>query len=483
MPSTYSVSELLNAFDGVHDYVDVRLAAVRDTDHWLLVALSVHVRSGSKNEAIREFKAIREKFGTIDSEHFRIVQFCRPPSELGKIQKMLQRRRLKIRGVTTIAQEGTNLSARLLSLPWQFTVEIGKWPVAETYLTVTQDPIVHRVFHNDVRVQKATELTGYGPPHAAVRKMLGINFEQNSVLSAIWLRINIPIALAAVSAQKVEDGIRLQLEVQADRRLHDLAAVIRRLDSDEKNLIERHVVALTRHESRPTPRAALSGAVTMPLERNDTVWLDIGTRNAGIILSRRIDAYDLLPPEHANPLYAALTIFCSPDELRVLLTQPEAISRDGKISVNKPEKLFEISVQWLLTLLGFKAIWMHLYETHTNGPVNRGSADCLAYSGREDLLLVVNCSLKPPDTKELQSYAELCARISTLRFTNAGTAVKAIVFVGTRSPTASTNEQNEYGVRVVYREEIERLLSRAQGGHDLLYSRFEHPLFGAIFSD
>lgn len=250
---------------------------------------------------------------------------------------------------------------------------------------------------------------------------------------------------------------------------------------DEAKLIQHKIVPLKR-KKRNSQHALWVGTTTMRLDRENTVRIDVTTNKLGTILSSRDYPYDRLPKEQANPLYAALTLFCQENELETLLRDPDKAQIKTRINVDKNETTFEVSVQWLLAMLGYQTIWLHRYQTLWSNQVDVGSVDCLAYSASDDILLLVNCSLLAPHSKELIRYAEVRERVAQKIFIGTTTTTHAVVFTGSHT-TVGQEEPSANGVRIVHRDEIGKLLNYARSGKAFNYAEFAHPFLGRRFRD
>src|SRR3989344_5829532 len=89
MPSIYTTSDLLRVFGHVYETIDVRAAVIRDSERWLLIALSVHFRIVPKETARQDFQDAINRFGKIDSSVFQIFQQCFPVTENPQLFAML----------------------------------------------------------------------------------------------------------------------------------------------------------------------------------------------------------------------------------------------------------------------------------------------------------------------------------------------------------------------------------------------------------
>ena len=194
--------------------------------------------------------------------------------------------------------------------------------------------------------------------------------------------------------------------------------------------------------------------------------------------------FDLLPLEQANPLIRVLEHFCQPSNFRALLEHPQAPS------LRSVETLFEVSVQWLLSGLGFRAIWLHAFETLRTQTVKSiegndakqvqdvkfkaPSVDCLAYRDSEDLLLLVNCTLAAPNPGELARYADLAAQLAK-DFANSKIRIESVVFSASHTPETVNAGNFIAGIRVLYTDDIVRLLDAAVSGRPFRYGEFFGP--------
>src|SRR5229473_2120679 len=89
MPNIYTPHVFLRAFSKVYKTLDVRVAAIRHEEQWLLVALSAHFRRVSTDSAKADFQNLVDRYGKVDSSAFRVIQQCFPISEAAKLFERL----------------------------------------------------------------------------------------------------------------------------------------------------------------------------------------------------------------------------------------------------------------------------------------------------------------------------------------------------------------------------------------------------------
>ena len=250
-------------------------------------------------------------------------------------------------------------------------------------------------------------------------------------------------------------------------------STIRRKDGFGSSILQQTVVELAR-SNEDKNLASWSGDIQLPIEREDQVTLEALSRDVGRLYSIRISPFALLPPEQANPLLAILELFCPLDQIRLLLEQPQNAKTELK-NISNAARLFEVSVQWLLSTLNYRAVWLHGYERIKDANVELGTVDCLAYSEEGNVLLLVNCSLAAPDPGELHRHENLATRISKQLFPDSRVKVYTALFTASHRP--ETEQKKAYGsaVRVFFKEDIERLLQTARAGDRFEYLRFINP--------
>jgi hypothetical protein len=483
MPSTFSAQHLLTAFPEAYGCLDMRLAVVRENGPWLVAAVSVHLRIGASADAEVEFKKRESELGPINIDEFRIVQRCFPIAELDAVTTMFHQRRLTVADVDVAFETSPDLLGRSgnIRAAGDDTKENGAWPRTEGWQSLTNDARIGNILWNNRNIQRTAELAGYGNPHVAIRSLLNIDFSNGNTPGAVWVSADIPIGPHSTSARQTKTGTTLTFSVRAHPSVKDIACVVRRSSFDERHLVQSARVDLT-PDSKSGSVALWTGHTKMLLSRDDDIRIDVTTSSLGTVISRREYLYNLLPPAHANPLYAALTYFVPDEELATLLGRPTDVALPGRSNLKNKETAFEVSVQWLLSLLGFRAVWLHGYETLRRDKIEIGSIDCLAYSETGRLLLLVNCSLGPPTSKELGRYSEVRARLSRELFADGATNTHAVVFADCEASNSSENPAGP-DVKIVRREEIKHLLAHARSGRTFSYAEFVNPVFGRRFRD
>jgi len=131
-------------------------------------------------------------------------------------------------------------------------------------------------------------------------------------------------------------------------------------------------------------------------------WLQVELihRDSGLILDR--DHRKVSLRNIAEPFLKTLDSFCSLDEFKKMLFEPE--------HEKKAQDVFEDAVAWLLSLAGFDVIRLRLGMKRFDKLIvgegyQKGCADIIAYEENERILLI-ECDTGPMDEIKVQKLAE-----------------------------------------------------------------------------
>jgi len=480
MPSVYSISDFLHAFEGVYETLDVRAAVVRDKDkeQWLLMALSVHVRMASPETAKQEFLDTIKRFGAIDSPVFRIVQQCYPITEAQRFFQEIKNGNLKLENFRVWLSDSCDILTLAGSMRVDYHNPSAHWPrIEQQRQIVARDSNIRQLLLNNAEILCDTEMAGYENPHLAVNTLLDINISQSTEPGGVWIACDAPVRLLPPQVTRNGKEFKLKLRAEAHPAIEDVACTIRRTGGPygSNALLQQSVIKLTRFAETKNP-ALWSGEIQLPVERDDQVTLEILSKKVGKLYHTNIRPFNLLPIEQNNPLMAALRLFCPPEEIGQLLQEPHRAKME-LANLKNPGRLFEVSVQWLLSVLGFRAVWLHNYERLKDANMDYGTIDCLAYKEDEDLLLLVNCSLAAPNPSELNRHEDLMTRLSNQLFQDSKVKVRSALFTTAHKPEAEQQNARGSAIKMFFKEDIDQLLRVAEGGQILEYLRSISPLF------
>lgn len=478
MPSSYNTSDLLRIFKDAYQSVDIRWVAARENDRWLLIAMSLHVRADSSEFASQRFRDDLDRIPEIESSSIRIFQRSFPVEEVQRLAQMVLAGRLVLDNMEFTLSDRRDILKQIGYIRAEENdASARKWPRWQQELKLSSEHSATQIFLNDSQFARATEFAGYKSPDAAVRRLLGVGFDSNGI-GGFWMTMDVPLRMLVPTVSKKGDELVLSVRVEAHPAVSDISCAARITELDR----EVCDVPVTKLKRSPVKGdfALWQAEIPLALQRGELLEVDVLCDKAGRLYSRRERAADLLPIGLTNPLFAALTMFCPSDKFRSLLAQPETTEPPKRVNPGNPQSLFEISVQWLLSSLGFQALWLHGYEICKEGNVQVGAVDCLAYSARENLLLLVNCSLGAPDPAELNQHAAFCSRVSRHFSEDSDVNVTAVVVTAT---LAAEGKRTDSSVVILYKDDLEELLKAAESGRYVGFSTYTNPFFRRQFID
>ncbi len=472
MPTIYTPTVFLREFSKVYRTLDLRVAFIRHGEEWGLVAASAHFRIVPSETAKQDFQSIAEQFGLVNSPIVRIVQQCLSMAEAQQFFDTLTSGEMIVNDVRLkLSQPQDVLShAGHVRLDYQ---NPERWPSIEVRREINRDENVAQLLLNDAIVLRDTELAGYEYPHVAVKTLLDIDYSQSSPAGWIWVECDVPVRLLEPVVARHGDELALTLRAESDPAIHDVSCTVRQTHGGGP-VVRQAVVQLERSGEESRKSISWTGKIRMAIEQDDQVTLEALSRQVGRLYSIRIKPLDLLPLEQANPLLAALEVFCSAEQFRLLLEEPQRAQFELPNKKN-PARLFEVSVHWLLSTLGCRAIWLHSYERIKNANIELGTIDCLAYNEDENMLLLVNCSLAAPDPSELHRQENLTTWLRKQLFSKSRITVCAALFTASHRPEAEQKQAYGSAVRVFFKEDLDELLQAARVGRKLEYLTFLAP--------
>lgn len=474
MPSAYSATDLLRIFKDVYKSIDVRWVAARHNDKWLLIALSVHVRADNGESTSQRFRTEVDQLSEMELSAIRISQKVFPIGEIDAIAEMILAGKLILDGIEYAPLACPNFLTQFGIIQSEEPYgETQDWPLLKCAMSLHNDHTAVQAFATDSQFIRATEFANYKTADAAVSHLLGIDFTLSNV-GGFWLSLDVPLRLLPHTIAQKGDGQVLGVRVETHPALNNVSCAARITTAMSDRAEKALPVTKLNRLAGDVDIAHWAGELPLTLRRDDLLEVDILYQTAGRVISRRDWGHTLLPIELANPLFTAVTMFCTSDQILSFLTKPETADPGKRVKNDHRGSHFEITIQWLLSVLGFQAIWLHGYEISREGKVEVGAVDCLAYSESERLLLLVNCSLGAPDPAELNQHAAFCAKVSKRFSAISNVKVLAVLATATQAPEGRRQDSS---VVILYKDDLLRLHKVAESGQNLVFSTFINPVF------
>jgi hypothetical protein len=161
------------------------------------------------------------------------------------------------------------------------------------------------------------------------------------------------------------------------------------------------------------------------------------------------------------PLYDIFQRFNGQPDLRDMLLKSQELKVKMRGRTCRPDELFERSICWLISFLGFSTIKMDekekLSEPATSAEI--GSVDVLAYHETEGIFLIANCSLTTPSREAIQRMRNVAKSIGDDFLKGKVRDVKVAYFTLDENLHALKQEAAMQGVTVYERGDIEHILN------------------------
>lgn len=346
-----------------------------------------------------------------------------------------------------------------------------KYPlVIKTFQTSARDQ-ARSIFQNDSDISRSIESMNHNYPELALKEFLQVSFSPFQT-DGLTLVFQIPFRIAEITTNRNgSEGFDLKVSVSTEVDYErNLTCHIRQKLST--GTYEKFSHPLNFPPIRNDNRDFQDGLWTWKIEdlltndQDSSIEVDLFHEKLGKVETYSKTLKGLLIQEDRNPLFIALTAFCPRSTLTEILESPSKFSYKMKKSPqNNIGRLYEVTVQWLLTLLGLRAIWLHEYEDlKTESNFQLGSVDCIAYSDSKNVLLLIGCTTNAPTSEEINRLENLRTHFLTNVFKGEATKVYAVLFTGAHRPSAKTIPSSDEEARIYYQEDISGLFGYAEEG-------------------
>jgi len=186
--------------------------------------------------------------------------------------------------------------------------------------------------------------------------------------------------------------------------------------------------------------------------------LDIEKPSFPTQISRFLEAKE---PAKA-PLVAAFSQFCGLDELEKYLTKPGEIQPP---SPKKPASAFEGLVVWILSLCGFRSVWLGWteHETLKEGKIEHLRLDILAHYEKENALLLVACTTGRPE-QDIDIVNSIRQKLYADVFKDTSIQIRGFIFSSQPSVDVAKQLGEKAGVTIFGAEDIRGMLNCLRTG-------------------
>ncbi len=470
MPEQYRLGDFISAFKDIYKTTDTRVALVRSEDRWQAVFVAFRIGVPTATVLEKWFKGLVLRYGEMDSSRFRVVQHCYPFSDLERLVETFPKGQLLFEDWELSFENDKaffDLSGNLPYFsPSKDRPSVMSWPVLQASVRLSGGDRIHQLLRDDRDIVRFAEVSGYYNPYSAISQLLEVSFD-GSTTPHLSIELDVPARIDAVTARRVGiNNLRLTIYSTAHQALSELLCTVRSIRQGIRNQpLEQKVISLDRVRTEDYLEER-TGEVDVSPATDDYVNVELLYRDIGRLCFLDVRPAELLQIEERNPLFRALTFFCPLDTVKDLLERPDVTQAPKNISLKNKGKLYEVSVQWLLAGLGFRAIWLHGYESMKTDKYDYGSIDCLAYHELKNILLLVNCTTGPPDPHEINRQMELQSRVYEQAFKNTKVRLYSVFFTASHRPPAKQQVFTDRDLRIFYREDAPKFMELIKKGQE-----------------
>jgi hypothetical protein len=398
--SKVSVAEALGAFGQSYRSIDLRVAAIRDGDHWEVAFAAIRLSCESLAGVRAYHRELQRRHEPVETQDFWLAlavldfrDWTRFRDELaaGMIgignAKVGLAAPLNLEAQTSYIRRSQDHTDQFRDLAWpSLDIAAGVNPVAK----LNADHIVRAVGN-----------AGYQTVSHAISGFCEVDTWPNSNYSHnLLLRLPIYGALSATTVQPLEDTLHLTL--RRHKTLRSLA--VRAMFTDNRSSVPKNRVTM-----KGKQQSAKGGIVTVDLvaplppgSLDGAVEFSLSHPLVGELERQRHQVRSFLPVAERNLLFEVFRHFCPPGTLEDMLTNPAGRKPWFKVDQSSS---FEQHVGWLLSLLGFSAIALGKQENLFSGRVQLGSVDLIAVRERE--VFLVACTIGVPKREDFGSLWNL----------------------------------------------------------------------------
>jgi hypothetical protein len=473
MAGRVRISEMTDVLAGTYSAIDMRIAAVQESDGWVDGLTTVRLTYESVAAAECRFQKLRSLYAPVATSNFNILQAVRPFSDWEALCKEFQSALLHVDGLEIRLRQRVNLmelagEIRPNSSPLRPFDDIP-WPAVSASVGASNPRMGEESFVREVG------RLGYSFPLEAVNELCQVDVTQGQnpgqefyISAPAFARID------EVSFHRFEK----KLEVKARKHFNisglSGTTVLREqyFGMGESSRYRKLLPNFEVVEKSSSLQVLHTCAHDLP-EISLETWVEVKLVHSKLGEVQQImeRAQSLIPQAERNVLFEALKHFCPKAALEQLVVNP--LSR--KSVKLKTSAAFELHVAWLLGLCGLSTIvlgeYEHLVAPETN--IHRGSVDILASRAHGDTLILVACTLGPLKEEDFGNVLNVRGILKREVFDETSINVLPVIFTGAHGqPPFRANENELIGIPVMDAERIENLLSLIRDGMEKKFFEF-----------
>ena len=463
--SSVSLGRMLTLFKPVYKSIDIRIACLReDSGRWRNVLTVVRFSNKDTPALQAALRKLVADFGLIDDERFRTVLEARPFGEWQTWNEQFTAGEVHVSGLAVLYDCKQNLEQLTGSLTphGQYAEKEHEGNALEVYTSSNKmtEAILRSHTASAVRL-------GFNSIYEAVSSLLRAKFASGVTTDIVALAPALSrLQVITLDPNTGDVGIVTQIPMQLGGcQLNVLLKEASTGAYPWGSARSKKIIKLSAEEGTPTSEGMVKILKKVGIgSLQPQAWLDTRLVLEELELSQvwgPVEKYFSKRWLHVAPLFDVFQRFDSKHDLQDMLLKPQQLKVRMRGRMCKPDELFERSICWLLSFLGFSSIKMdekeRLQELATS--VEIGSVDILAYHETEGIFLIANCSITEPSREKIQRMRNVAKTIGDGILKGTVRHLKVAYFTLDENLYTLKEEAAKQGVTVYERGDIERILN------------------------
>ena len=391
-PARITISEVFESLKHTFNGIDLRVVCFKEDDQFKNALTVLRLVYQDPISIRGYYKELSKIFGPIETDNLKVLSESYSIDHFSNLAKQLCNQKIGIAGREILLGR----SIRIFDMKGYIQdyvsnlKDMGKY--AGSCIEITEGN--RSLVFNNEDIQRQVGIMGYSDAYSAVNGLLETKFSSSSGFDFL---IYIPIYA------KIENVTYKRKTITAKGRYNEnlgdlsLKLFISNRDSQKYETVEKIIpgkisFGKTSHnfrfwQTRITP----GGLLPEYLIELKLLHLKIGE----LCTTHKTRLKEMMGEGERLPLFSILKQFCAEEDLKKGLLEPQKLK--------KPQKLFERSISWLLSLLGFNVILLEEYEKlrEPSTKVEYGSIDALGFHKERGILALVNCTIGVPRDNEV----------------------------------------------------------------------------------
>jgi hypothetical protein len=425
-----SLNDIENLIKGLYNSIEIRSLIVNEKNEWKNVFTIINFTKKNKKELKKEHEDILNKYDIIDEDDIKIKFLIYDIKEYKEIYEQVINKYLNIGDIKTYFTFENKLSNIGHISNYDFSGELKDFQLYG--VEITDDKLGNIINYINDRV-----------------KHIGI-YDYNQILN-IWFNVKqndnrknimfiFPIYII-VQNFIFKNSYEIQINMKIDNKLikNSTITILRYQDlNNKKNPLDRKKIDINYNKNEIQDNIQFTEIhlkyEAIPLDNSFEIL--ISNLKYGLLYNGsyylhnynayNITLYDVFKQYNANNIIEK-DIFENP--------------------INS--KSFELSISWLLELLGLNTIYLEkLGEKIFDNNIERGSTDIIAFNSKSKYMYLIDCTITPPDAKKIdmiRNTAEYIAKKNNIQ-------IRPVIFCGVNCP--SVKKENNETVLIVDKEDI-----------------------------